>query len=376
MNLKDRMKSDLPNSNPTEIEKPSESVRAENLNDTTQKSKQPSTEMELLEKQSEALKQVTEQRDRLLKEGRPEDQKKIQKLLSEKSELTSAIAELRTELSETQNTNQCLSTNNRILVKQNDDLRNSNGLKSKKEQSDLMEEVTATRDQNAKLKEMVSKSSVEAVDTARAERDQAIRDKKEGIRAAESKAWHETYEAEQKQKKAEDKAKEAAETLERRSFLYIGLLAFTLLCCAVMNSQVVSDFLDFFKVPALGIYDMVCEYSEWLIGLSDQMEIGWAWVVRILVTLLIIAIVFGIACGIIALIQNYNKRWCILSLKVMVITLAIIAVFGEQIRKFVPVNLILLFFLVQIGYLIVLWYFDGFYANRYRSDEWERIQNS
>ena len=87
------------------------------------------------------------------------------------------IAELRTELSGTQKSNQLLSTNNRILVKQNDDLRNSNGLKSR-------EEATAIQNQNSKLKEMVSKSSVEAVDRARAERDQAIRDKDKGIKAA------------------------------------------------------------------------------------------------------------------------------------------------------------------------------------------------
>lgn len=238
-----------------------------------------------------------------------------------------------------------------------------------------MDEVTTTRDQNSKLKELVSKSSVEAVDTARAERDQAIRDKKEGIRAAESKAFHETYAAEQKQKKAEDEAKEAKDTLERRSFLYFGLLTFTLLCQAIMNSQVVSDFLDFFKVPALDIYDFVCEYANWLIGLSDQMEIGWAWVVRIFLTLLIGAVVFGVGFGIVALIKVYNERWCTLSLKVVVITIAIITVFGKQIRSFVSINLILLFLLVQVGYLISLWYFDGFYANRYREDEWEKIQN-
>ena len=239
-----------------------------------------------------------------------------------------------------------------------------------------MEEVVATRDQNSKLKDMVSKSSVEAVDNARAERDKAIKDKKEGIRAAESKAWHETYEAEKKQQKAEAEAKKAKETLEKRSFLYIGLLAFTLLCCAMMNRQVISDFLDFFQTPALGICDMVCEYTEWLVSLSDRMEIGWAWLVRILVTLLIIAIVFGIMYVVIDLVKTYNKRWCTLSLKVMVVTLAVIAVFGELIRKVLPVNLILLFFIVQVGYLITLWYFDGYFENRYRSDDWERIQNS
>lgn len=146
MNLKDRMKSDLPSSKPTETEPLKENEQNSSIN-TTQKSKQPSREMELLEKQSEALKQVTEQRDKLLMEGRPEDQEKIQTLSSEKSKLTSLIAELRTELSEVQNTNQSLSTNNRILVKQNDELRNKQGLLLRSEQEKLLEDLTITQDQ-------------------------------------------------------------------------------------------------------------------------------------------------------------------------------------------------------------------------------------
>ena len=64
----------------------------------------------------------------------------------------------------------------------------------------LTDEVINIRDQNSKLRDMVDKSSVEAVDRARAERDQAIRDKEKGIEAAQSQSTHETYEAHQKQR--------------------------------------------------------------------------------------------------------------------------------------------------------------------------------
>lgn len=222
---------------------------------------------------------------------------------------------------------------------------------------------------------MVDKSSVEAVDSARRERDQAIRDKKEGIRAAESKAFHETYAAEQKQKEAENKAKKAIATLKERSFLYMGLLAFTLFCVGIMNAQVVSDFIDFFVIPANRIYESACEYTDWIISLSDKMDIVWAWVIRILLSLLIIAIILGIGYAILSVIKWYKKRWCTLSVKTMVVTLAIITAFGEPLRGFISINLVLLFFLIQIAYLFVLWYFDGYFENRYRLDEWKRIQN-
>lgn len=221
---------------------------------------------------------------------------------------------------------------------------------------------------------MVIKSSVDAVNKANAEREQAIRDKNAGIKAVQSKASHEVYEAHQKQKEAENKASSAIKTLETRSFLYIGLLAYTLLGVAIMNPQVVSDFLDFFKIPAVGIYNALNDYINWLINLSKSMEAVWAWVIRILLSLIIIALCVRIVVGVCHLITWYKSRWCTLSLKVMVITLAIISVFGEPIRTVIPINLILLFFISQLLYLFVLVYFDGYFENRYRTDEWEAFQ--
>lgn len=244
------------------------------------------------------------------------------------------------------------------------------------EQNDLLAEVGAVKEVNKKLKTMVNKSSVDAVDKADAERRQAIRDRDKGIKEAQSKAFHETYEAHEKQRKAEAEAKEAKQTLEKKAFLYFGLLAYTLICCGIMNPQVRSDFVDFFTVIISTTADSLTEYVDWLSGFSDKMEWYWAWLLRILFSAGILACFIGIGAGIIALYKKYKERWCTLSLKVLTSTLAIITVFGEPIRSFVPINLIPLFFLIQIGYLIVLWYFDGYYENRYRRDEWERIQNN
>lgn len=48
----------------------------------------------------------------------------------------------------------------------NDDLRNRNGLKSRREQEQLEEEIKDVQDQNSKLQIQVNKSSVQAVDEA------------------------------------------------------------------------------------------------------------------------------------------------------------------------------------------------------------------
>ena len=233
----------------------------------------------------------------------------------------------------------------------------------------------AIREWNSKLQELVSKSNVEAVKKANAERDQARRDAAEKVEQIKRKCYHDTCEAEKKEREATERAKKAEDDLKRKTFLAFGLLAFTLLCVGVMNAQVRADFIDFFKVPAIGIFNLASNYIDWLIGLSDKLKIGWAWVIRILLTLLIGAGFFGCGFGIFVLIKKDNQIWCTLSIKVIVISLAIITVFGKPISSFLPINLILLFFLIQVGYLSVLWYFDGYFANRYRTDDWKKIQN-
>ena len=223
---------------------------------------------------------------------------------------------------------------------------------------------------------MVDKSSVEAVDKANAERRQALHDCEKRIKEIQYESINKTYEAHENQRQAEAIAKEATQTLKSRSFLYFGLLAFTLLCCGVMNNQVRSDFGGLFTGMCSHITLFLSAYGSWFMTLSDTLEVYWAWIIRILTILLILAFVCGVGALFMLLFKKYRKRWCTLSLKVLAVSIAALTIFAEPIRSIVPINLIYLFFLIQAGYLIVLWYFDGYYANRYRSDEWARIQNS
>jgi hypothetical protein len=137
----------------------------------------------------------------------------------------------------------------------------------------------------------------------------------------------------------------------------------------IMNPQVRTDFAEFFSVQAHALYDSFTSYISWLIELSSRMENYWAWIIRIGLSALLILSIFLCGVGLSALYKKYKKRWCTLSLKVLVGSIAIISVFGEPIRTVIHINLILLFLLVQIGYLAVLWYFDGYFANRYREDD-------
>ena len=152
--------------------------------DTTDKWKQ------LAKEQAASLELVTEERDELqvrnqkMNEFIQEFQERTHKLKMEKQKLffenhemqdeirklNDEIHRLTIELSETQKLNQSLQKNN-------DDLRNRNGLKSRSEQEQLEEEIKDVRDQNSKLQTQVNQSSVKAVEQARQKQEEAEKQK-------------------------------------------------------------------------------------------------------------------------------------------------------------------------------------------------------
>ena len=183
------------------------------LPDITDKWKQ------LAKEQAASLELVTEERDKLqvknqkMNEFILEFQERTHKLKMEKQnlffenhemqdeirKLNDEIHHLTTEMSETQKLNQSLQKNN-------DDLRNRNGLKSRGEQELLEEEIKDVRDQNSKLQMQVNKSSVQAV-------DEAYRKQKE----AEKQLQSLKYQAEQNRKTAENEVQKLKKRIRLQS---------------------------------------------------------------------------------------------------------------------------------------------------------------
>ena len=183
------------------------------LPDITDKWKQ------LAKEQAASLELVTEERDELqarnqkMNEFIQKFQERTHKLKMEKQKLffenhemqdeirklNDEIHHLTTELSGTQKLNQSLQKNN-------DDLRNRNGLKSRSEQEQLEEEIKDVRDQNAKLQIQVNKSSVQAV-------DEAYRKQKE----AEKQLQSLKYQAEQNRKIAEKEVQKLKKRIKLQS---------------------------------------------------------------------------------------------------------------------------------------------------------------
>ena len=323
------------------------------LPDITDKWKQ------LAKEQAASLELVTEERDELqvriqkMNEFIQKFQERTHKLKMEKQKLffenhemqdeirklNDEIHRLTTELSETQKLNQSLQKNN-------DDLRNRNGLKSRREQEQLEEEIKDVRDQNSKLQIQVNKSSVEAVDEAQKKQKEA--EKK--MEQAESKARNEKKRAELEIQKARRKAKREIDDMKEKHYFWIRGYVTVILFSIIQNGAFQRDILQFVKIPM----KWWLQYIEWFEKLEYLgYTAGEVCFERVLTMTLIMLGIVGSVWLIWAGIKEYKKIWNDIYKMVLISSASFIAVLGNVLREFIPVNLILLFIFINVGVILM-----------------------
>lgn len=265
-----------------------------------------------------------------------------QRLREEVRKSTVEIQRLTTELSETQKLNQSLQKNN-------DDLRNRNGLKSRGEQELLEEEIKDVRDQNSKLQDKVNKSSVEAVDEAQKKQEEAEK-KARTIEYQFNKAQEEVKIVKKKTgceiKKLKNEAKEK-ETFWMIAYMILVLLA------VIKNTVFQKDLFACITVPLRFWY----RYMEWLIhpselnilGEREYFSAGWSWFLRIMAILIFLGLGISSEIFVLRKIEQYRKAWDKYSIWILLISVSSIAVIGDVVRKYFPINLILLLGLINIA---------------------------
>ena len=237
-------------------------------------------------------------------------------------------------------------------MNQNDDLRNRSGLLSRKEQERLQEENHALVALNADLKCKVNMSNIKAVeDAVNAQKASEAKAKAE-IAACNAEASRQVKKAEDERKEAVHNAKLLAREAKKKQQIAWGALFLTLLCCLIKCPVLIFDLWDFLAVPIDWTWNSLNDGAYW-----------------------VILIIAGLVYGGYLLARYYIKRWCNLSLKVVMASLAAVIVFGDTIQKYVHCNLVLLFSLVQVAYLGVLIYLDGYYDTRKKQGEWKKLQN-
>lgn len=338
-----------------EPEQNEQTEQMKNLPDTTDKWKQ------LAKEQAASLELVTEERDELqvrnqkMNEFIQKFQERTHKLKMEKQKLffenhemqdeirklNDEIHHLTTEMSETQKLNQ-------LLQQSNDDLRNRNGLKSRSEQEQLEEEIKDVRDQNSKLQIQVNKSSVEAVDEAQKRQKEAEKKARtikyqfnmvqEEVKTVKKKTDHEI-------KKLKNEVKEK-ETFWMIAYMILVLLA------VIRNTVFQKDLFACITVPLKFGY----RYVEWVIRPSELNILGereyfsaeWSWFLRIMAILIFLGLGISSEIFVLRKIEQYRKAWDKYSIWILLISVSLVAVIGDVVRKYMPINLILLLGIINI----------------------------
>ena len=265
---------------------------------------------------------------------------------------TVEIQRLTTELSETQKLNQS-------LQQSNDDLRNRNGLKSRSEQELLEEEIKDVRDQNSKLQIQVNQSSVEAVEQAQQKQEEA--EKK--VRTIQCQ-YNKLQENEETMKeKADQKIKSLKQEMkEKTSFwqmVYIIFLVFEM----IKSTVVQNDLFACIKVPIR----VWCRYVEWVIRPSELNILGekeyfsteWSWCLRVMAIVIVVGIVIAGEMFVLKKIEQYRRVWDKYSIRFIVVSLEMIIISGDALRRFMPINRVVLFGMINIAVMEIRIYCRG-----------------
>ena len=275
-----------------------------------------------------------------------------QRLREEVRKSTVEIQRLTTELSEKQKLNQS-------LQQSNDDLRNRNGLKSRSEQELLEEEIKDVRDQNSKLQIQVNQSSVEAVEQAQQKQEEA--EKK--VRTIQCQ-YNKLQENEEPMKeKADQKIKSLKQEMkEKTSFwqmVYIIFLVFEM----IKSTVVQNDLFACIKVPIR----VWCRYVEWVIRPSELNILGekeyfsteWSWCLRVMAIVIVVGIVIAGEMFVLKKIEQYRRVWDKYSIRFIVVSLEMIIISGDALRRFMPINLVVLFGMINIAVMEIRIYCRG-----------------
>ena len=329
------------------------------LPDTTDKWKQ------LAKEQAASLELVTEERDELqvrnqkMNEFIQKFQERTHKLKMEKQnlffenhemqdeirKLNDEIHRLITELSEMQKLNQS-------LQQSNDDLRNRNGLKSRREQEQLEKEIKDVRDWNSKLQTQVNQSSVKAVEQAQQKQEEAEKQ----ARQAEYQAEREKKRADMEIQKARRKAKSEMEDMKEIQFFwtwgYLCVIFFSL----IQNGAFQRDLMQLIMLPV----NWCRKYAIWFEQL-DYMGYSTGEVVfeRIFSSAVIMA---GIVGGVFLVwggIEWYRKIWDDIYKMVLIASFSFIAVLGNLIREYLPFNLLFVIFVINVGAVLIRIYLNN-----------------
>ncbi|MBR3575641.1 MAG: hypothetical protein IKN97_10795 [Lachnospiraceae bacterium] len=257
---------------------------------------------------------------------------------------------------------------------------------SRKEQQKLVADLANTQNLLADTKKLVNMSNVDAVEKAQAAQKAAELKAKKDIADYKNLADEKIGEAVEGKIEAKKNAKLMVDRAKKKERIAWGSLATTLFCCIIAYPAFLNDLWNALTLPFVWAWNGINNYAYWLkipyysryiegVEKRYAYSTGMAWLLRITSIFFSAAFIAGSCYGIWITAQYYRKRWCSLSLKVLLMSTGAVIVFGEGIHSITSVNLVGLLLLIQVAYLGVLIYLDGYFETRNRECDWEKIQH-
>ena len=238
-----------------------------------------------------------------------------------------------------------------------DDLKE--GLISKAEFDDFRESYGRKCEE---LEQMIENQKMCIRDRAVDEAQKKQKEAEKKMEQAETKARNEKKRAELEIRKAKKEVKARTEKMRDTEYFwgmgYITVILFVI----IQNGAFQNDFIDFFRTPFMWYF----QFCEWLAhptydnGFNQKIAYtcGEAWVIRILAIVAVLLIVVIIMAIIMEIIKIYKKMWDKISQMFLIGSLSGIAVLGDVIREYLPVNLILTFGFINVGIMLLKMYFQ------------------
>ena len=199
----------------------------------------------------------------------------------------------------------------------------------------------------------MNQSSVEAVEQAKKKQEEAEKQ----ARQAENQAEREKKRAEQEIYKAKKEVRARTEKMRDTEYFW-GMGYITVILFAIIqNGAFQDDLINFFKIPFI----WYVRFCDWLVyptydnGFNQKIAyIGKeAWINRILAIVAALFILAIMIIIIVEVIKRYKRMWDEISQMFLVGSLSGIAVLGDIIRGYLPVNLILLFGFINVGIMLL-----------------------
>lgn len=285
------------------------------------------------------------------------------------SELLSQVSMLKSEMQKLADKNVKLNEADNVL-KQNAELKKQNELLKQAKQraeQEAMTEVSSVKREYARKEQLLADERAEAQ-----RRTQEAENQKQSLKADTEKRAKELVKAKVKSLEATYQAKTSSHYAYVTGVSMYAVLVTVL--TAIRSETFVSDFKTFFEV----IWGFLLTCFGWLEnGANFVAQIGDKIPQEIVATivhwLLWFIVLFGVGIGAVVLLligiaklvswyaEDYADNT---SLGFALVSLALSIFFAEEIRAFLPINLLLLLIITHVLYVGVRWYVKGWRASR------------